>query len=73
MKKEDIKEMLMQANHQFIIKVNHINYILNLKGKHFINDLGLVAINQNTKRVSIVFLEKINSIIVDNKTFFIKS
>jgi len=73
MKKEDIIEMLMQANHQFIINVNHINYVLNLNDRHFINDLGLVAINQKTNRASIVFLDKINSIIIDSKTFFIKS
>lgn len=73
MNKRKFTELLMQANHQFIMQVNHINFFLNLKKEHIINDIGIVAINQHTGKATIVFLDTINEIIIDSKTFFIKS
>ncbi len=73
MTKQFFLELLMQANHQFIIQVNHINFFLNLKKTHFINEIGLVAVNTKSNQPSIVLLDTINSITIDNQTFFIKS
>ena len=73
MSKQYFLELLMQANHQFIMQVNHINYFLNPKKMHFVNEIGLVALNEKNNRASIVLLERINSIIIDNRTFFIKA
>jgi len=73
MNKQKFKELLLQANHQFIMQVNNINFFLNPNKKHVINDVGLIAIDENTNKASIVLLDHINEIIIDSKTFFIKS
>ena len=63
----------MQANNQIIIKVNDISFFLNPRKKHFINDIGIIAVNENNNKASIVLLESINSIIIDSRIFFLKS
>ena len=72
MNKQKILELLMQANHQFIVQVNNINFFLNPNKKHFVNDIGIIAVNESGSKASIVLLNQISSIIIDSKTFFIK-
>jgi hypothetical protein len=72
MNKQKFLELLMQANHQFIMQVNNINFFLNPKKEHFVNEVGVIAVDERLNKASIVLLNQINSIIIDSKTFFIK-
>jgi hypothetical protein len=67
MKKKKFESILSEARNQFLINVNTERFFVNLSKKLVMNELGVIAINEKTGSASIVFIEDIDSVVVDGK------
>jgi hypothetical protein len=67
MQQKTFENILAQAKNQFMILVKGERFFVNLQKEFVMNELGIIAISENTGSASIVFIEDIESVIVDGK------
>jgi len=68
MHKKKFENILLEAKNQFLILVKGERFFVNLNKKYVMNELGIIAICENTGSASIVFIEDIDGLIVDGKS-----
>lgn len=69
MLKDKFNEILANTRNQFLIVIKNENFFLNLNKKTVMNELGVIAINENTGSATIVFFNDIDSLISDGQKF----
>ncbi len=69
MKKDYFYKIFNNTRNQFLIITKDKKFFINMRKKLIINDLGVIAINEDTGTPAIVLFNEITTIIVDGKTF----
>jgi len=69
MLKEKFNEILANTKNQLLIVIKDESFLLNLNKKAVMNELGVIAIHENTGSATIVFFNDIDSIISDGQKF----